>query len=708
MLYRKVFLPNRKFFLRNGFFLFLSICLGEATAIDNGNENILRISVAKSLTESGFLNELTKRYQLINPSIKFKIFEVGSLEALNYARNGEADLILSHYPLEEKRLIADGYISKRTQIAYSKYAIFGPIKDELKLRQKSSIIDVLKTIAEEEVAFIVPSPKGGTYRKIEELWALSGINPDWPDYQYTSLSSPSALYQAAEFGAYTISDMGVFLSNKKELAHKIIPLYQNDLALQNIFAVLIVKENKLIKISNDENKNKFYQYLISNKGQNDIKEIGEIIFNDNIILPAAKSDIELSALRKEKKLKSEKHYLLFVILLLTILLIVISVIFYLYLKVQHSEKKRLQGVTRYRDLIETTPDWVWELDENLIFSYVSPRIEQLLGYCSEDIIGLHFSELTVDNDNIFINIFSKRDNVSTQECLRIHKLGKYVFTEVSATPVINEDKIFNGYRGVERDITLRKETEKENARLQREVQQSHKMKSLGQLTGGIAHDFNNILSAILGFTGLAKKINKDETLNNYLNKINIAGLRAKDLVSQMLDFSRVDNAIESAIIFKPVIEEEIKMLRAIVPTSVIIELITDENVPDVLLTTTQLQQLILNLVINARDAMEEKGLLTIQLKYRKNITEECVVSHKKIRGDWVSLSVKDTGEGIAAEKIDEIFNPFFTTKEIGKGTGLGLSVVYGIMNSHDGHIVLESKLGIGSTFTLLFKPFTPE
>jgi PAS domain S-box-containing protein len=703
----KIIFPSLKVIILLASTVILSVLSAEVFSSVEKTQNTIRLAISKSLAETGLMTALIQRFREKNPQINFEVSDAGSLEILNYVRNDKADLVISHYAAEEKRLLVEGYISKRTQLFFSKYALFGPPGDKLGLAQKKSIVDVLQTIAEEEAPFMVASPKGGTYRKNEELWALAGIHPDWPDFQYTILNSTATLKQAAQLDAYTISDMGAYLSNKNMLSNKITPLYQNDLALQNTYSILIVKEKEESRRLRYKDANKFYDYLISDQGQNEIREIAKLIFNDTIIVPAAEFDLGLASLHSENKLKNDKRTLVIVITILTILLAAIIFLFYLYHQFQKSEKNRLQGETRYRDLVETTPDWVWELDKDYKFSYVSPRISQLLGYLADDLLGLNFLDLISDKENKFLNVLHKEKQFANLECLRIHKNGNVVLTEISAVPILSKNNIFIGYRGIERDITERKSVEKENLRLQREIEQSNKMKSLGQLTGGIAHDFNNILAAIVGFAGLA--LNKsekleDEALTNYISQINKAGLRAKDLISRMLDFSRIDNTIDDSVDIASLIEDELIMLRSMLPTSIEIKTDLEKALPAASLTATQLQQIVMNLAINARDAMCGQGVLSIRLHWLKNVDAECIVSHKHVSGSWIALSISDTGEGIDVERIKDIFNPFFTTKEVGKGTGLGLSVVYGIMQNHGGFILLNSEPAAGSTFTLLFHP----
>ena len=257
------------------------------------------------------------------------------------------------------------------------------------------------------------------------------------------------------------------------------------------------------------------------------------------------------------------------------------------------------------------------------------------------------------------------------------------------------------------DITDQKQAEEKQERLQRELQQAHKMESLGQLTGGIAHDFNNLLGIINGYSSLVldNYINKgDEKLADYMEHITEAGDRAARLVAQMLAFSRSDQKADEIIQLAPLFKNDVEMLRATLPSTIEIKTDIDEDLPSVMLSPIHLHQILMNLSINARDAMQGVGELSIRLGWARNLNTESLVSHKRINGDWIELSISDTGSGIDGEVAENVFNPFFTTKEVGKGTGMGLSVIYGIMKNHGGHILLESELEKGSTFRMLFPP----
>lgn len=264
-----------------------------------------------------------------------------------------------------------------------------------------------------------------------------------------------------------------------------------------------------------------------------------------------------------------------------------------------------------------------------------------------------------------------------------------------------------GFIAIIRDITVRKRAEEETAHLQEQIQQSHKMEAIGQLTGGIAHDFNNILSSILGYAELSKdKLldSNDEKLLKYINNINSAGERARDLVAQLLAFSRSGPSNPKQINLNSLIDDVISLITPTIPSSIKLIKETSPNIPLVLMDDTQMHQILMNLCINARDAMQGHGQLTIKLSHEKNIDAICNSCKEHIHGEYVKLTIEDTGTGIQQNILNKIFDPFTTTKCIGKGTGLGLSVVHGILHRHNSHIIIDTLTDKGTCFHLLIPP----
>lgn len=258
---------------------------------------------------------------------------------------------------------------------------------------------------------------------------------------------------------------------------------------------------------------------------------------------------------------------------------------------------------------------------------------------------------------------------------------------------------------VARDITDRKNAEEEKERLQRELHQSQKMDVLGQLTGGIAHDFNNILGIITGYSELA--IDQYKTKNKsipvkYIEYVLTASERAKKLISQLMVFSRNDNDESMPLQLAPLIEEDLKMLRATMPSSIEFEVSYGDKIPYVLMDPVKLHQLLLNICINAKDAMDGAGKITVSLGLNREMNDECSSCYRQVQGEWVEITIMDTGSGIEPDVINRVFDPFFTTKTVGKGTGMGLAVVGKIVESYKGHIIVKSELGKGTGIHLLF------
>ncbi len=259
-----------------------------------------------------------------------------------------------------------------------------------------------------------------------------------------------------------------------------------------------------------------------------------------------------------------------------------------------------------------------------------------------------------------------------------------------------------------RDITEQRNVQEERRRMDERMQQVQKMEAIGQLTAGIAHDFNNILASIMGYTDLAMTRcvgERQEKLEEYLGQVYHAGERARDLIQQMLTFSRTGDSPAKPLDPVPLVKETLKMLTATLPASIHLKFdrLADE-LPKIRAEPVQLQQLIMNLCINARDAMGGKGELTVGLAFCRHSGDECSSCHESISGNYVELIVSDTGQGMDSHTLAHLFEPFFTTKEVGDGTGLGLSMVHGIMHDCHGHIRVDSAIGKGTSFRLLFEP----
>lgn len=396
--------------------------------------------------------------------------------------------------------------------------------------------------------------------------------------------------------------------------------------------------------------------------------------------------------------------------------ILLSVLTFVWLQ-KEENRKRIERLLKQNQqeldaIIEHLPSMLSVKDANdLRYVRFNHAGEQLLGISREQIIGKSDHDLFAGEQ---ASLRTARDWEALASS-GITELSDELIETRNGTRTLHTRKVVidddNGNPRyllcISEDVTGRKQAEADRARMQRELQQAQKMEALGQLTGGIAHDFNNILGVILGYAGLALEYSirsGEPRIAGYLEKITKAGNRAKDLVAQMLTYSREDAGEEKPLQLKPLIEEDLQMLRATLPSTVEIRLVLENDLPNVAMDPVRLNQLLMNLSINARDAMRASGTLTIGLRGVHLSDSECSACHKRVNGDWLELSVADTGSGIGPEIQKKLFEPFFTTKEVGKGSGLGLSVVHGIVHGYDGHIIVTSTIGTGTQFSLLFPP----
>jgi signal transduction histidine kinase/ActR/RegA family two-component response regulator len=257
-------------------------------------------------------------------------------------------------------------------------------------------------------------------------------------------------------------------------------------------------------------------------------------------------------------------------------------------------------------------------------------------------------------------------------------------------------------RDLKKEIEIRKQHEMEKAKLEGQLRQLQKMETIGTLAGGIAHDFNNILTPILGYTEMAlEELSPESVLRYDIEQINSAATRGKDLVQQILTFSRQVDFDKKPLRLDQVITEVLKLIRASFPSNIVIRQELDTECGTVMADTTQMHQIIMNLCTNALHAMKDKGgELTITLEKQKVGPKQIKGAPKKRKGTYIRLKISDTGHGMDQTTVERIFEPFFTKKEVGSGSGLGLSVVHGIVSSYNGTIEVESEPGKGSSFII--------
>jgi signal transduction histidine kinase len=302
-------------------------------------QNTLRVAATSSLLDSGVMKVLLDDFSRRNPEIKIELSNAGALEVLKFAREGKADVVISHHPPGEKRFVEQGYGHDRTQFVYSEFVLFGPPGELPELSKATDIVAAMKILAEEEVEFLVPSSRSGVFAVIEELWVTAGINPNWIGYENTGISGARNLKQAADMSAYTIMDYGTYLANRNKYGDNIVPLIRGDIALRNTYSVTMVNGDK-VKGVNEELAQKFYDYLISVEGQGIIGQYGEEMLHVSFLTPAATLDVNLMAKKAKILADASEKNLRTMTLLFSGVTILLMLSFSLIVRNRYVEKKK--------------------------------------------------------------------------------------------------------------------------------------------------------------------------------------------------------------------------------------------------------------------------------------------------------------------------------------------------------------------------------
>lgn len=375
---------------------------------------------------------------------------------------------------------------------------------------------------------------------------------------------------------------------------------------------------------------------------------------------------------------------------------------------RESENALAVSEAKYKTIVEAIDDAIitGSLDGTII-SW-NKGAEKIFGYSEKEALGRHITLIVPENlKEEQMEIEQKTIASGYQgkyEVMRLHKEGHLIPVEVSTNAVIDHDGRVTALTGILRDISYRKRAEEERKKIEAQLFQAQKMEAVGTLAGGVAHDFNNILGIILGNVELAlSDTNKGSLAHERLSESRTACLRAKEVIRQILNISRKQETEFEPVVMNDIVAESLKLIRASLPTSILLKSNTGALSDVVMANPTQIHQVVLNLCANALYAMEGmEGTLSVTLDrvsfpypYQNTPPDDSSRA-------FVRLSVQDSGKGMSPELQSRIFEPYFTTKEAGKGSGLGLSVVYGIVRNHHGTITVESAPGFGSTFHLYF------
>jgi PAS domain S-box-containing protein len=365
---------------------------------------------------------------------------------------------------------------------------------------------------------------------------------------------------------------------------------------------------------------------------------------------------------------------------------------------KQAEQALRESEKKYRNLFENLYDVYYRTDDKGIFTLVSPSAERQFGAVPDELIGQNIKDFYVQpkRREEFLSLLIKDGYVDNFEAELKRTDNTEVWVSTNAKLLKDDKGNIIGVEGITRDVTYAK-------KLEEQIRQSQKMESIGTLAGGIAHDFNNILGIILGNTELAlDDVPEWNPVRQNLEEVRTAILRAKNVVRQLLSFARKTKLEKKPTNIVSIVKESLKFLRSSIPSSIDIRQNIPEDIDTILADPTQINQVLLNLCTNAAQAMPDGGVIVITLK-NIEMDKMTAAKHPGLEpGRYVNLIVSDTGHGISRGKIDRIFDPYFTTKEVDKGTGMGLAVVHGIVKGHDGLITVESEPGKGTNFSIFF------
>jgi len=377
-----------------------------------------------------------------------------------------------------------------------------------------------------------------------------------------------------------------------------------------------------------------------------------------------------------------------------------------------TEEALVESERRFQDLARASSDWLWEIDHERRLTYVSESMVPVLGYQPEELAGRDMLELFPPEDRggmeiRFHGLFQEAAPFKNLPATLLRKDGTRRQTLSTGTPILDGAGALQGFRGLDRDVTDLKAAEEEHRRLELELVQIQKLESIGRLAGGVAHDFNNMLGVILCQAEVAMMMPGSKAFLPYLTEISKAAQRSGELTRQLLAFARKQTVVPKTLDLNETIQGMLKMLGRLIGEDISLAWVRKEGLWKIRMDPSQIDQILANLTVNARDAIQGVGQVTLRLD-NAVVGPDLLREHASaVEGEFVELSLTDSGCGMEPEILQHIFEPFFTTKAVGKGTGLGLATVFGIVKQNDGFILVDSAPGKGTQFRIFLPRHLP-
>jgi PAS domain S-box-containing protein len=359
---------------------------------------------------------------------------------------------------------------------------------------------------------------------------------------------------------------------------------------------------------------------------------------------------------------------------------------------KRTEETLRQSEERYRTILQEMDEGYYEVDLAGNYTFFNDVLCARLGYAREELMGINYRVYTPEEDlknvyKVYNEVYRTGKPRRWYPMVNVGKDGTRIFVENSILPIRNSEGQITGFRGISRDVTERKRMEEERRQLEQKAQLANRLASVGEMASGIAHEINNPLTGVIGYAQLLLQEDLPENIRKDLETINDGAQRVANVIQRLLAFARQYKPQRTYVNINDVIATTLDLRGYHLETSNIkVSMQLAPDLPVTIADAGQLQQVFLNLIVNAETEMKlarGSGRLSIKTQQIENN---------------IRISFKDDGPGIAEENLERIFNPFFTTRQVGQGTGLGLSVCYGIVSEHGGRIYAESKPGKGATF----------
>ena len=515
--------------------------------------------------------------------------------------------------------------------------------------------------------------------KVKFRVLLSGFDEQWIDL---GSSSRSVSYANLKYGSYTFkvkaaNSEGIWNEEGASIPFAVLPFFYQTpafLVLSSLFVLSIIVAGYRWRIASLHTGQVMLQQTVHEKTLA-LKEEIEIRKGTEEELRIIQGELEIRVGERTRQLSTA---------------------------VEELHRSRAQNQT----IVDTAQEGIWMTDADDITIFANPKMAEILGCSIDMLIGSDIRAFLDEPGNKQLAAIRERHReglVDRYELEFIQTSGARVSTVISASPILEANGKYQGSLAMVADVTNQKKSEKEHQRVEEELRRVQKMEAVGQLAGGIAHDFNNLLIPILGYAEmLQKELSHMDTAHRRVSTIRRAAEKAALLTKQLLSFSRRQVMESKVINLNRIIEDFSAILQRTIREDVEIRYVLKDDLYAMKGDASQIDQILINLLVNAQDAMPNGGIVTVETT---NALVESGSSHLYSSlppGRYAALVVTDSGKGIPSDVLSHIFEPFFTTKDKSKGTGLGLATVYGIVKQHIGHIWVDSAVGSGTSFTIYF------